>query len=160
MWLSIPIKGHGVIYGVHNHLASEQLEGQSFAGRLSKEKERLIVNTLQSLIYPRDILYTLKQKNKQNVSTIRTIYNEKKKFKVVKYARRLQIQRLMKNFQNTLILRFIEVVPILTLWKIFLGLTRLTLSYYMHFLGVNNGLYIQNQQVPVTVDGDRHRHKH
>jgi len=75
-----------VICGVHNHLVSEYLKGHSFVGRLSEEEERLVVDMSKRLIRLKDILHTLKQKNKLNVSTMRTIYNVRKKFKVVKYA--------------------------------------------------------------------------
>ena len=54
MWLVVSTKRQGIIkrrgwmilvvWGVHNHLASEHLEGHSFAGRLSEEEERLVVN--------------------------------------------------------------------------------------------------------------------
>ena len=81
-----------VACGVHNYLASEHLKGRSFTGRLSEEKEKLIVDMSKSLVRPRDILHTLKQKNKQKVSTMRTDYNARKKFKVVEYAERSQIQ--------------------------------------------------------------------
>jgi len=33
-----------IVYGVHNHLASEYLKGHSFTSRLSEEEERLIVD--------------------------------------------------------------------------------------------------------------------
>ena len=48
-----------VVCVVHNHLASEHLEGNFFAGRLSEE-ERLVVDMFKSLVRPRDILHTLK----------------------------------------------------------------------------------------------------
>ena len=58
----------------------------------------------KSLVQPRDILHTLKQRNKLNVSTMRTIYNARKKFKVVKYGERLQMQQLMnKLFEHAYI---------------------------------------------------------
>ena len=34
------------------------------------------------------------------MSTLRTIYNARKKFKVVEYAKRLQMQQLMKNLSE------------------------------------------------------------
>ena len=47
---------------IHNQLASKQIEGHSFAGRLSEEEERLVADMSKSLVRPRDILHTLKQK--------------------------------------------------------------------------------------------------
>ena len=71
---------------IHNHFSVEKLEGHSFASRLSREEEKLIVDLLKTLVRPRDILNTLKQRNNINVSTLRTVYNARHKFKVVEYA--------------------------------------------------------------------------
>ena len=89
-----------VACGVHNHLASEYLKGHSFTRRLSKKDERLIVHMFKSLIRLRDILHTLKQRNKQNVSTMRAVYNARKKFKIVEYTRRSQMQQLIKKLSE------------------------------------------------------------
>ena len=75
----------------HNHFPPENLEGHSFAGKLSKEEENLVVDLSKTLIRPRDILNTLKQKNSLNVSTLRTIYNARYKFKVVESAKKSQM---------------------------------------------------------------------
>jgi len=45
-------------------------------------------------------LYTLKQKHNLNASTLRIIYNVKKKHKIVEYARKLQMQHLLKNLSE------------------------------------------------------------
>ena len=70
-----------VVWGVHNHLASEYLERHSFAGRLSEEEERFVVDMSKSLVRPRDISHTLKQRNKLNISAMRTVYNARKSLK-------------------------------------------------------------------------------
>ena len=43
----------------------------------------------KTLVRPRDILNTLKLKNSLNVSTLRIVYNARKKFKVMEYARKI-----------------------------------------------------------------------
>jgi len=68
------------------------MERHSFPGRLSEEEENLVVNMFYTLIRPRDILHTLKQKNNLNVSTMKTIYNARRKNKIVKYTGRSQMQ--------------------------------------------------------------------
>ena len=73
---------------VHDHLAAEYHEGHSFAGKPIEEEEKLIVDMSKSLVWPKDILCTLKQKDNPNISTMKTIYNVKKMFKVVQYAGR------------------------------------------------------------------------
>ena len=50
------------------------------------------------LVRPSDILHTFeRKKNNHNVSTMRTIYNAKRKNKVMIYARRSQMQQLMNH---------------------------------------------------------------
>jgi len=70
-----------VDYCVHNHLAAKHLEEHSFAGRLSEEEDKLVVDISKTLVRPRDILNTLKQRSSLNVNTLRTINNARKKFK-------------------------------------------------------------------------------
>lgn len=77
--------------GVHNHGATNHFEGHSYAGRLTEEEEKLVIDMSKTLVRPRDILHTLKQKNVSNVTLMRTIYNARKKFKVVEYAGRSQM---------------------------------------------------------------------
>jgi len=80
-----------VVCGVHNHLASEYLEGHFFVvDYLKKRRDWLWIS--KSFVRPRDILHTLKQRNKLNVSTMMSVYNARKKFKVVKYVGRSQMQ--------------------------------------------------------------------
>ena len=72
IWLSIPTEElelsvqEGLVLliacGGLNHLASKYLERYSFASRLFEEEKRLIVDMSRSLIHPRDIFHTLKQK--------------------------------------------------------------------------------------------------
>ena len=51
-----------VVCDIHNHYQTENLEGHSFTGRLSEEEEKLVVDFSKTLVRPRDILNTLKQK--------------------------------------------------------------------------------------------------
>ncbi|XP_021808647.1 uncharacterized protein LOC110752332 [Prunus avium] len=59
-----------VVCGVHNHPISEYLQGHSFVGRLSQEENALLVDMSKSLVKPRDILVTLKDRDAMNVSTM------------------------------------------------------------------------------------------
>jgi len=70
---------------------AENFEGHSFAGRLSEKEEKLVVDMSKTLVRPRDILHTLKQKNNLNASTLRTVYNARKKHIIVEYAGRSQV---------------------------------------------------------------------
>jgi len=101
--------------GVHNHLASEYSEGHSLTDRLSEEEERLVVDMSKSPVRSKNIFHILKQKNKLNASTIRTVYNARKKFKVVRYAGRSQMQQLMNNLSDHAYIEVHKVVLISTL---------------------------------------------
>ena len=60
----------------------------------------------KSLVQPRDILCTLKQRDNPNVSTMKTIYNARKKFKIVEYAEKSRMQQLMSKLSEHI---YIEV---------------------------------------------------
>jgi len=89
-----------VVCGIHNHYLAENLKIHFFAGGLSEEEEKLVVNLSNTLVRSRDILNILKQRNNLNVSTLRTVYNARHKFKVVEYAGRSQMQQLLKNLSE------------------------------------------------------------
>ncbi|XP_070662492.1 uncharacterized protein [Malus domestica] len=84
-----------VVCGVHNHPTSKYLEGHSFAGRLSKEENELLVDMSKSLVRPKDILVSIKDRDAQNVSTIRTIYNARHRSRMKEFAGRTQMQQLL-----------------------------------------------------------------
>ncbi|XP_028113890.1 uncharacterized protein LOC114311922 [Camellia sinensis] len=77
-----------VVCGVHNHLAVDHLEGHSYLGRLSHQENELLVDMSKSMVRPKDILVTLKQRNPLNVTTMKTIYNVRHRFKVKEKAGR------------------------------------------------------------------------
>ena len=84
-----------VMCGVHNHPAAKHLEGHSYAGRLSKQETRMLEDMSKSLVWPKDILSTLKQRDALNVTTMKTIYNARQKCKAVEIAGRSQMQHLL-----------------------------------------------------------------
>jgi len=76
---------------------AEHLKRHSFTGRLTEEEKSLVVDMSNTLVRSRDILHILKQRNNLNTSTMRIIYNARKKNKVVEYTERSQIQQLMNH---------------------------------------------------------------
>ncbi|XP_028071740.1 uncharacterized protein LOC114274068 [Camellia sinensis] len=76
----------------------EYLEGHSYAGRLSHEETSLLVDMSKSIVRPSKILVTLKQRNDANVSTMKTIYNARHRYKVAEKAGRSQMQQLLVAF--------------------------------------------------------------
>eukprot|EP00268_Persea_americana_P034804 TRINITY_DN3440_c2_g1_i6.p1 TRINITY_DN3440_c2_g1~~TRINITY_DN3440_c2_g1_i6.p1 ORF type:complete len:952 (-),score=86.58 TRINITY_DN3440_c2_g1_i6:87-2942(-) len=83
-----------VVCGVHNHPVADFLEGHSFVGRLAEEETSLLADMSKSMARPKKILVTLKQRCDLNVSTMKTIYNARHRFKVAERARRTSMQKL------------------------------------------------------------------
>ncbi|KAK3189410.1 hypothetical protein Dsin_028971, partial [Dipteronia sinensis] len=89
-----------VINGQHNHPAAQHLEGHSFARRLTKEEVNMLIDMSKSEVKPKNILHTLQNRDIHNVSTMKTIYNARYKYKVVEQAGRSQIQHLMSKLNE------------------------------------------------------------
>ncbi|XP_057496891.1 uncharacterized protein LOC130781651 isoform X1 [Actinidia eriantha] len=84
-----------VLCGVHNHPIAEHLVGHSYAGRLSEEETSTLVDMSKSLVRPKEILVTLKQRDALNATTMKTIYDAHYRYKFVEKARRSQMQLLL-----------------------------------------------------------------
>ncbi|KAL7185342.1 hypothetical protein ACSBR2_027308 [Camellia fascicularis] len=84
-----------VVCRVRNHLVVDHLEGYSYLGRLSHQENELLVDMSKSMVRPKDILVTLKQRKPSNVTTMKTIYNVRHRFKVKEKAGRSQMQQLL-----------------------------------------------------------------
>ncbi|XP_070665642.1 PKS-NRPS hybrid synthetase cheA-like [Malus domestica] len=89
-----------VVCGEHNHPTLEYLEGHSFVGRLSKEENELLMDMSKSLVRPKDILVSIKDRDAQNVSTIRTIYNARHRGRMKEFAGRTQMQQLLHKLSE------------------------------------------------------------
>ncbi|RZC78911.1 hypothetical protein C5167_003127 [Papaver somniferum] len=80
--------------GFHNHLIPTTLTGHAYAGRLAEEENLQVLELTNSGCRPREILTSIKNKNRKNYSTMRTIYNARRKLKI--YA--MQGRSLMQHF--------------------------------------------------------------
>ncbi|XP_028063963.1 uncharacterized protein LOC114267153 [Camellia sinensis] len=69
--------------------------GHSYARKLSHEETSLLVDMSKSMVRPSEILVTLKQRNSENVSTMKTIYNAHQRHKVFEKAGRSEMQLLL-----------------------------------------------------------------
>lgn len=83
-----------VVCGIHNHLANKNMEGHTFAGRLSQEENEILMNLSNSSVRPKDILSTLKSRDARNASTMKTIYNARHRQKRVDKKQRPDMQQL------------------------------------------------------------------
>ncbi|XP_028085433.1 putative protein FAR1-RELATED SEQUENCE 10 [Camellia sinensis] len=84
-----------VVCGLHNHSTAEHLQGHSYAGRLSANEKLLLVDMSKSLVRPKEILITLKQRDALNMSTMKTVYNVRHQCRVLQKAGRSQMQQLL-----------------------------------------------------------------
>ncbi|XXG45522.1 hypothetical protein AAC387_Pa02g0586 [Persea americana] len=89
-----------VICGVHNHPNAKHLEGHSLVGRLSEDELTVLIDMSKSLVKPRNILHTLKKRDLNNTTTMKTIYNARHKYRVAEMAGRSQMQQLMMNLEK------------------------------------------------------------
>ena len=89
-----------VVCGFHNHQAAKQLEGHSYAGRLSDGEKTILSDMTKNLVKPRNILLSIKNHDEYNVSTMKTIYNARHKHRLLTTVGRSQMQQLMKQLNE------------------------------------------------------------
>ncbi|KAJ0943530.1 putative methylmalonate-semialdehyde dehydrogenase [Helianthus annuus] len=75
-----------VICEDHNHEPTPHVKDHPYARRLSANETRLVFDLSRKNVKPHAILSTLKEQNKNNVSTIKTIYNACYKFQRIQTA--------------------------------------------------------------------------
>ncbi|XP_022889284.1 protein FAR1-RELATED SEQUENCE 5-like [Olea europaea var. sylvestris] len=83
--------------GRDNHDIAQNLEGHSYARRLTEKETSILVDMSKNHVRPKKILYTLKQNDDTNVSTMRHIYKARQKFMLKEQAGRTQMQQLMNR---------------------------------------------------------------
>ncbi|XP_038698023.1 protein FAR1-RELATED SEQUENCE 5-like [Tripterygium wilfordii] len=84
-----------VVCGTHNYSAALYMEGHAYMGRLSATENNILVDLSKNLVKPRNILYTFKNRDPNNMSTINTIYNARQKFQTVEKVGKSQMQQLL-----------------------------------------------------------------
>ncbi|KAJ1434374.1 MULE transposase domain [Sesbania bispinosa] len=75
---------------------TENLEGHAYASRLTTDELSLLNDMTKNMVKPRNILLTLKDHNKDNVTTIKQIYNARQAFRSALRGPRTELQNLMK----------------------------------------------------------------
>ncbi|KAK9157790.1 hypothetical protein Scep_004364 [Stephania cephalantha] len=66
-----------VVCGVHNHKFSNNLIGHAYPERLTKPERVILEDLSKTSAKPKDILASIKDMNRENVTVIKTIYNER-----------------------------------------------------------------------------------
>ncbi|KAJ0600627.1 putative DNA helicase chromatin remodeling SNF2 family [Helianthus annuus] len=85
-WKTYDVWTLRVICEDHNHEPTPHVKDHPYARRLSANETRLVFDLSRKNVKPHAILSTLKEQNKNNVSTIKTIYNACYKFQRIQTA--------------------------------------------------------------------------
>jgi len=64
-----------VICELNNYELANILVDYSYAGRLRPDEHALVIDMIKSRVKPMNILLTLKEKNENNVTTLKQLYN-------------------------------------------------------------------------------------
>ncbi|KAJ9541940.1 hypothetical protein OSB04_028446, partial [Centaurea solstitialis] len=89
-----------VVCDYHNHEPAMCMEGHSYALRLSNDDSHLVQQLTRLNVKPRDILSTLKERNEDNVSSLKTIYHARYKFRISEQEGRTPVQNVMHILQT------------------------------------------------------------
>ena len=71
-----------VANNTHNHAPAKNLEGHPYAMRLTEEEKEIVAEMTKDHAHPLGILAKIKRKNQANVSSLRNVYNERRKIQV------------------------------------------------------------------------------
>jgi hypothetical protein len=89
-----------VVSGEHNHEMAINLEGHILAGRLKPEEKECVHQLTRNLVSPKNILNTLKEKNKDSKTNMKQIYNERQKYKRNLKGEMTELQQLLKCLED------------------------------------------------------------
>lgn len=89
-----------VICDQHNHQRVQYMEGHPYARRLKEDEFSLVKDLTTMNMPPRDILSILKERNLSNVSTLETIYNARRKLRMIEQEGKSPMQVLMSRLHH------------------------------------------------------------
>ena len=81
-----------VISDEHNHYPARQMEAHPYARRLTADEYQLVANLTRENMEARNILSKIKKQNKDNVSTIKDIYNAQSKIRKAEKVGKTRMQ--------------------------------------------------------------------
>ncbi|XP_050890982.1 uncharacterized protein LOC127096460 [Lathyrus oleraceus] len=86
--------------GVHNHDLPDRLEGHSFVGRLTRDEKHHVVDLIKRHVQPRHKLFSLQDRDLENVTWITQIYKHKGMIENEIRGLRSDIQHLFKHIDD------------------------------------------------------------
>ena len=76
------------------------LLSHTYVGRLSSEAKTMVNHLTKNMVKPGQILLAIKDHDQTNFSTIKTIYNERQKYRREQRRPRMEIQHMMKLIEH------------------------------------------------------------
>ncbi|TYI31732.1 hypothetical protein ES332_A04G005100v1 [Gossypium tomentosum] len=104
----------------HNHPPAQHMEGHAYARRLKENEKKLLGDLTSKNVTPRDVFSTLKEQDENNISTLKTIYNARKKLHSTQNVDKTPIQFSVNNISNELENLFFIHPRSLDIWRTFL----------------------------------------
>ena len=89
-----------VLCGQHNHERAETLVGHPYLGRLKPNEKVLVRQMTHNRVGPRTILREIKARDPDNLTTIKTIYNEWQAYRRSLKGPRTEMQQLMLMLES------------------------------------------------------------
>ncbi|KAH1226998.1 Protein FAR1-RELATED SEQUENCE 5 [Glycine max] len=154
-----------LIYGIHNHELVKSLVGHPYAGRLTKDEKKIIVDMTKSMVKPKNILLMLKEHNANSCTAIKQIYNARSAYRSSIRGVDTEMQHLMKLLEHSTYKTNRYRLPLLD----FVGVTPTAMTFsagfaYLEGECVNNivwalerfqGLFLRIDRLPVVIVTDR-----
>ncbi|PPR97767.1 hypothetical protein GOBAR_AA22903 [Gossypium barbadense] len=113
----------------HNHPPAQHMEGHAYARRLKENEKKLLGDLTSKNVTPRDVLSTLKEQDENNISTLKTIYNARKKLHSSQNVDKTPIQFSVNNISNELENLFFIHPRSLDIWRTFLHVLIVDATY-------------------------------
>ena len=74
--------------------------GHVYIGHLSSGEETMISQMTKNMVKPDQILFTIKDQDEKNVTTIKTVYNERQRYRHEQKGLRKEVQHLLKLIEH------------------------------------------------------------
>jgi len=89
-----------MLCGIHNNDLAPKLSGHLLAGRLKAEEKKRVIDMTKSLAKPRNILTDLKEKNKENLTLIKQVYNARTRWRKGQREDKTELQYLITKLEK------------------------------------------------------------
>lgn len=87
-----------LICRTHNHTLAKSLNGFPYHGRLIEEEKIVLGDMTKFIIKPKNIIFTLKEHNDNNCTTINQAYNARYAYRSFVKVNSIGMQQLMMLF--------------------------------------------------------------